>query len=266
MATQTIPPTATTATTTPADPFKIDTTQLAKAPTQDVAAATMNVDPDKTVNGLLAKYLKTSNPIMQQAEATARQAANSRGLANSSLAVGAAQQAVTNSMLPVAQQDATTYNNAEQFNANAENSARQFTAGAVNSANQQQAGLVANALTQNASMGNQSAQFNAQQANAQSQFNASQQNELLKTTLDMNNRETLAGIEANYKTLMQANSSAGELYQQAVKNITDIQGNKDMDAGTKASAIQNQLSYLKTGIDMIGKMDNIPGLADLITF
>ena len=266
MATQTIPPTATTATTTPADPFKIDTTQLAKAPTQDVAAATMGVDPDKTVNGLLAKYLKTSNPIMQQAEATARQAANSRGLANSSLAVGAAQQAVTNSMLPVAQQDATTYNNAEQFNANAENSARQFTAGAVNSANQQQAGLVANALTQNASMGNQSAQFNAQQANAQSQFNASQQNELLKTTLDMNNRETLAGIEANYKTLMQANSSAGELYQQAVKNITDIQSNKDMDATTKASAIQNQLSYLKTGVDMIGKMDNIPGLDGLLNF
>lgn len=261
----TIPTATPSATTSQQDPLNINASQIAKAETQQTSATTasptsydaskMSVGTDQTVNGLLAKYLNAGSPIMQQAESNARQAANARGLANSSLAVGAAQQAAMNSMLPIAQQDATTNNNAAQFNAGAENAAKQYGA-----TNQQQVNLANQSATNSAS------QFNAQQSNAQSQFNASQSNDLLKTSLDMDNRTALANIEANYKTLMQANSSAGELYQQAVKNITDIQGNKDMTDAAKTSAISNQLAYMKTGISMISKMDNIPGLADLITF
>jgi len=48
-----------------------------------------------------------------------------------------------------------------------------------------------------------------------------------------------------------------------LKNLSDIQGNKDMDAGTKASAIQNQLTYLRTGMSML---QNMSGITGLITF
>jgi hypothetical protein len=98
------------------------------------------------------------------------------------------------------------------------------------------------------------------------QFNSAEQNKLLQTSLDLNNRTELANIEANYKNLMQANSSAGELYQQAVKNITEIQTNKDMDATTKASAITNQLTYLKTGVGLVEKMNNLAGLDEILVF
>ena len=115
----------------------------------------------------------------------------------------------------------------------------------------------------NANAQNQGSQFNTQQSNAMNQWNAGQQNEAIKQTLDINSRETLANIEANYKTLMQTNSSASGMYEQMLKNLSDIQGNKDMDAGTKAYAIQNQLTYLRTGMSMLQNMSGIQGL---ITF
>ena len=302
-----------------------------------------NVNNNTTVNGLLSQYMSQNNPLMQQAKTTALQSANSRGLANSSIAVGAGQTAAMNSMLPVAQQDAQVYassdaanqsarnnqlqynasnlqqtgiqnqnatnnmaqyntsnqqqtnltntqaaNNTSQFNAGnqqqtnltnaqAANQNAQYNAGntqqvnlanqaSTNQSNQYNTGILANTMQQNQTAANSSAQFNSQQTNAQSQFNASQSNDILKTELDMTNRTQLAGIESTYKTLMQANSSAGSLYQQSVKNITDIQASPDMDAATKASAITNQLSYLKTGVGLIEKMNNMAGLDEILAF
>ena len=62
---------------------------------------------------------------------------------------------------------------------------------------------------------------------------------------------------------MQTNSGATGMYEQMLKNLADIQGNKDMDADTKANAIQNQLTYLRTGMSML---QNMSGITGLITF
>lgn len=247
-----------------------------------------NVDSGKTVNGLLGQYMSQDNPLMQQAKTNALQTANSRGLANSSMAVGAGQTAAMNSMLPIAQQDSQTYNTAAQNNQASRNNQLQFNANSLNQVNQQNlsnqqqtslanqasanqsnqynAGLMSQAQTSNQNATNSASQFNTQQANAQSQFNASQTNDLLKQSMDMENRTALAGIESTYKTLMQANSSAGELYQQTIKNITDIQGNKDMTAATKASAISNQLTFMQAGVGLIEKMNNMSGLDEILSF
>jgi hypothetical protein len=42
--------------------------------------------------------------------------------------------------------------------------------------------------------------------------------------------------------------------------MADIQGNKDMDAGTKQAAINNQLTYLRSGMNMLQNMNGISGL------
>jgi len=117
----------------------------------------------------------------------------------------------------------------------------------------------------NASTYASNAQFNTQQANAMGQFNSAEQNKLLQTSLDLNNRTELANIEANYKNLMQANSSAYSTWQQTLKNISDIQTNADMDAKTKTAAVKEQTDLLKNSFSMLGAMNNL-NLAELLNF
>jgi hypothetical protein len=191
-----------------------------------------------TASGQLAGILGSGSPLMQQAATQGNQSANARGLLNSSMGIQAAQNAMIQNASPLAQADANAINSASQFNASATNQT----------------------LGQNVQNQQATNQFNTQQANAVSTFNAGQQNESALKTLDVNSREDLMNIEANYKTLMQANSSASGMYEQMLKNLSDIQGNKDMDAGTKASAIQNQLTYLRTGMTMLQNMNGITGL------
>lgn len=109
------------------------------------------------------------------------------------------------------------------------------------------------------------AQWNADSANKNSMFNTSESNKLLQTGLDLNSRTELANIEANYKNLMQANSSAFQTYQQTIKNISDIQQNKDMTADTKTSAIAEQVTMLKNGFNLLGGINNL-NLSGLLTF
>lgn len=294
-----------------AQPGQVGTTALYDATTGTAASAGQaKLGSTSTVQGLLGNIMSQDNPLMQQARTQSQQQMAGRGLLNSSMAVGAGQQALYGVAMPIAQSDAAAHNNMSQFNAGAQNNMSQFNAGnqqqmslanlqaqntassqnaqaynqnaQFNAGNVQQANLTNagaqnnmsqfnatnqyNALQQNMQAQNAGSQFNANQSNAQSQFNAGQSNELLKAELEFANRKELGDIEASYKTLMQANQSAGELYQQTIKNIADISKDPDMDAATKQSRINNQMSYLKTGMSLYEKLNNIQGLAQLIQF
>jgi len=220
------------------------TTPILGQATQQVADAAQ-LDPNQlaqtnaaTVSGQANNIISQGGPLMQQAATQGNQQAASRGLLNSSMGIQAAQNAVLQNAGQLAQGDVNALNQASQFNAQAQNQTL-----AQNTANQQATN-----------------QFNTQQGNAMSTWNLGQQNEATMKTLDANNKESLMNIEANYKTLMQANSSASGMYEQMLKNMSDIQGNKDMTADTKASAIQNQLTYLRTGMTMLQNMNGITGL------
>ena len=180
--------------------------------------------------GLLSQK---GSPLMNMAETQSKQQFNQKGLLNTSMASQAGQVAGYNVAANLAQQDATAENQTNQFN------------------------------TQQANASNQ---FNTQQSNAQNQYNAGQQNDMLKTGVESDNKLQLAGIEQNYKTLMQANQSAADMYQQTIKNIEAIQTNKDVTADSKSSYIANQTTYLKTYMGMLEKMNNMTGLKDLLTF
>lgn len=212
--------------------------------TQQVAGAA-TLDPNQlaqanatTVSGQASNIIGQGGPLMQQAATIGNSIAAQRGLLNSSMGIQAAQNAVLQNATQLAQGDANALNQASQFNAQATNQAL-----GQNTANQQAAN-----------------QFNAQQGNAMSTWNLGQQNEAVMKTLDANNKESLMNIEANYKTLMQANSSASGMYEQMLKNLSDIQTNKDMDAATKSTAIQNQLTYLRTGMVMLEGLNSVKGL------
>lgn len=220
------------------------TTPILSQATQQVANAA-TLDPNQlaqmnaaTVSGQANNIIGQGGPLMQQAANTGNALAAQRGLLNSSMGIQAAQNAVLQNATQIAQGDVNALNSASQFNAQSKNQTL-----AQNTANQQATN-----------------QFNTQQGNAMNTWNLGQQNEAVMKTLDANNKESLMNIEANYKTLMQANSSASGMYEQMLKNLSDISASKDMDAGAKSTAIQNQLTYLRTGMTMLQNMNGITGL------
>lgn len=104
-ATRSTPSTATTGAPAAGTP----TTGTSTAGTGFPSPVLRDLDEAKdTVAGRLSKLMDVNNPIIAQARANAIKSANDRGMANSSMASGAAEEAAVASMLPVAQQDAQT--------------------------------------------------------------------------------------------------------------------------------------------------------------
>ena len=90
------------------------------APTM-AGPTTRNVTANETVSGQMDKILASNSPLLQRAKTRAAQAANSRGLLNSSMGVQAGEEAVLTTAMPIAQQDAATFNNQGVTNQNAAN-------------------------------------------------------------------------------------------------------------------------------------------------
>lgn len=86
----------------------------------------------ETVSGQLDRILSKGSPLLQGAQTRAAQAANRRGLINSSMAVEAGEKALIDTALPIAGADAGVYGTAARENMAAKNSAFQFGAGESN--------------------------------------------------------------------------------------------------------------------------------------
>lgn len=80
-----------------------------------------DIDADQTVAGQLSKILANDSPLMQQARARALQQMNGRGLTNSSMAQSAADSAMYDQAMQIAQQDANTYADRGRFNTESSN-------------------------------------------------------------------------------------------------------------------------------------------------
>jgi len=97
------------------------------APLTQVAApalqgpTTRQVSANETVSGQMDKILASNSPLLQRAKTRAAQAANSRGLLNSSMGVQAGEEAVLTTAMPMAQQDAATFNKQGLTNQGAQN-------------------------------------------------------------------------------------------------------------------------------------------------
>jgi hypothetical protein len=109
----------------------------------------------------------------------------------------------------------------------------------------------------------QSAEFAQQKA----MFNLDSTFKLQLATADFDNKITLqkmaddtkgalAAIEMEYKQAISGSESAERLYTKAIQNISDI-AMSDLDATGKTTAINNQLTYLRSGM---GLMEAVSGL------
>lgn len=219
-----------------------------------------NVAPNQTVQNQLSNIVDSNSPLMQQARTTALQQMNRRGLINSSMAIGAGQDAVIKNALPIAQQDAQMFGRAGEFNANAANqmaqfntgqtnSARQFSAAAQNqselanqaaknSAAQFTAGAANQASLANASAQNQAAQFSANSANTASQQYANALNATVNKMMDQSLQTALANADSQTKIELQ-NIDAATRKDLAA---TEAAYKNQMQASASANEIFQQVS------------------------
>jgi hypothetical protein len=261
---------ATNATATPT------TATATNANASTANAATRAVDSNELVSTQINKVIGEDSPLMQQAGTRAKQAANGRGLLNSTMAIQAGQAAVMDRALPIAQSDAATTSNVlnsnqantqqtNTFNAGQEQDISKFNANTQTQNSQYNASQQNDLSKFNANAQTQTSQFNASEANKNSIVNASESNKILAQMMDQDTRKQLADIEASYKVLMQSEASAMQMYEQSVKNISEILMNPDLTAEAKTAAVNNQNALLKTGMNIIGKMSGL-NLDELLTF
>ena len=147
-------------------------------------AQTGQIDEGNTVEGRMSGLLSRNSDYMKRAESRANLLANSRGILNSTMAVGAAHGAAIDAALPIAQQDSSQDLQMNLANVGYENTAAQYGAEASRERENLQAGL-----EQDTRQFNQTQTFQADQLNqtaqnqANSEFAAEQNRNKLRGTV-----------------------------------------------------------------------------------
>lgn len=240
----------------------------AKATGYDPKATT--VQSNDTVQGQIKGLIDQDSPLMQQAQRRALESANARGQLNSSMAIGAAQGALYDAALPIAQHDAGTSFTANQKTVDATNAARNFGAAAENQASLANAQLGTDVSKTNAGLINEAAGKSAAAANQSSlaQLDVETRKDLATQdvesrlqlanldsatriqlqNLDNQSRMQLSTMENQYRQLLQANTNAASMYSQAVAAIGNISSNPNMPQDAKDNAIQTQLNMLQEAL------------------
>ena len=209
-------------------------------------------DTNQMVANQLKDIVAADSPLMQQARTQALAQMNRRGLINSSMAVGAGQDAVIKNALPIATSDATTRAQIAKYAADAANQMEQFNTAATNTASSFNAGAKNAAALSNAAAENRAAEFTATAKNMSAAdfaknvnanvatimdesmkialSNADSDTKIALQSIDSATRKDLAATEATYKKQMGASQAANEIFQQSTKNISDLMQNPDLSA------------------------------------
>jgi hypothetical protein len=245
----------------------------------------VEVDPTKTTAAQLSGIINENSPLMQQAQTAGKQYANQRGLLSSSLGAQAAQESVLKAATPIAQSDANIYSQAANTNANiagnwgladkniAAQTARDTTLqgfdlakldvqsqNVIKQLNVQQQNDLAKAAV---SQGYDLARMDAQQVNelakltstfTQQDRAAAQKFGYDKDLLTIQHQASIdvAAIEAQYKNLTQASSSAAAIVNNMSTLTNNILLNTNMDAPAKQVAIDQLKVNMQNALALIG--------------
>lgn len=268
----------------PVQPVSAPQIQAAPSAVQ-AQAQQITVDPTKTSQGLYEQYSAKDSLAKQLAETASMERANSRGLLNSSMAVGEAQKARDAVDLTSATTDSGIYANAAQTNAQLGTQtsiANMNDAGSTQRARIQEAGAGARQAQQLASQ-QQLAELDAQirkdiarENNAQSmavaQLNATTQENINR--LDTASREKIsqATIEANNLiSNRQIDASERSNFQNATTNamgnyanaISKIDLDTNLDAASKAAAREAAEVVMRNSMTAAAAVAGVEGISQL---
>lgn len=230
----------------------------ANTPTAATYTPTMqSVGEKSTVQNQLANITANGSALNTQAETAAKKAMSGRGLLNSSIAVGAGQEAVLKSALPIAQQDASTYAQTDAANAGYANSADQFNAGQKNQLTGQLIGSDTSLAVADKNIASQqliSDRDNATKLQLQ-QLDADTRKSL--ASLDEATKVKLQGLESADKQLLQTNISAANMYAQLAQALSQISTSTSMDAAGKQQATDNQINLFRQQLQAVGQVSGL---------
>ena len=231
---------------------------------------TINAE-EETVEGRLKKLLDSGSGFLEQGRKQGLRLAQARGLQNSSLAAGSAEQAMLERAMGIASADAGTYDRNAAANNSIENAAGQFNAG--------QATNVGN---QNFDIGNRAGQFNAEQANEAGRFNANtaagfitqardiegrsrlsaqdaQQNLALRQ-MDVESQKQLNQIQQKFSALQQTSQLSAAAHADLMARVTDIWTNPNLDQPTKERLTQNLTAYAQNQMNLASALAGTQGI------
>jgi hypothetical protein len=213
----------------------VPTPPEAATATPGLVASTTSATPSSVnPNALSEQVNKVADPnseISRRAAALANEESNSKGLLNSSMAIGAAHNAVLQAALPIAQGDVQ----AQELNAS----------------NEQQASL------QNAQQTNAVATVNAQSTTQANLADAAAKNTQIMSQLDQANKVQLAGINTQYQSFLNSSGAASSLFNNTMQQISTIQNNPNLDASHKTDAINQLTSLLQSGLESMSAINGL---------
>ena len=225
----------------------------------------------------LARITSQDSPLMQLARNQAVRQANAAGLRNSSLAAGAAQAAMVDRALPLAQQDASTFAQAagqnqqlesarREANAAREQQGAQFNAASENQATGQEFQTEAARRDSNAARQTQTSLTNAGYAN--DLLNADRQRELsynlqqlagdqdfAKQELASQTATDIANIEGQYKQIISRNDTAARMFDSYYQTLSNVLSNSEYGRDEAEGRIANARSEFEAGMEMILSFD-----------
>jgi len=197
------------------------------------------INPNDSTNAAsqLDAITASNSPYIQAAKQSGMLTAASRGLTNSSISAGAAENAAVQAAAPLAEQNASEATGAAMQNSQLNTQANEFNASEQN-ANQQL----------NAQLQTQTNQFNTQNQTQNSQFNtaaqtaAKEQTQSIQATLNQTglqglNAETLAAIQGSVTLGVSAQQSVNSLLTSAQSGINAVLANNNISAQTAKYAI-----------------------------
>jgi hypothetical protein len=179
---------------------------------------------------------------MQLAQTRGLQQANQRGLLNSSMAVGAAQDSVLNAATPIAQFDADINAKAAGYNAE-----------------------TANTFTKtNAAFENDAKNFGAQSINRANEFNASNEYNKQQALFEANVKASLQQIDNEAQFDKQSQNIYGGLGQEFTRAMLAINQDTNMDQQSKDYALKQMFDAYKSQVSMLSAVGSIPDVGQLL--
>jgi hypothetical protein len=226
------------------------------------------VDTDKsTVAGQLGSLLSKDSPYIQQAALAGERQAASRGMLNSSMSAGASQAEAIKAALPIAQQDAQTYAQAQSLKQQADNAQTQTQTEAIVSSE----------------LAKQNAEIKQTQQNIQNIFtaqlqSASDESKVWLTYLQQQHQSFEAQLDKEHQAMLQNQQISADKSQMIRQQASAIMQNYQISVENLMTdpdflnlgpeAIQNTVAQLQTlasnsinflgassGVDLTGFVD-----------
>lgn len=200
------------------------------------------VDNNQLVSGQMNALLDQNSTYLQRARTQSAQAANARGLINSSMGVQAGEAAAIDAALPIAQGDAQVHGQSAQFNAQAKNDVDARNDAAINEFGRLNMDATNRAREFSATAENEAGRFNTASTNQASEFGANAQNTMSQFNASEGNRVQMA----NQESTNQANRFGAEAQNQASQFNASQQNDvirQMLDSNTKLQLADIEASY-----------------------